>query len=65
MTDTEPRTATLDAPAHARAEAWLADFEEALTAHDIDRASAMFAPTSFWRDVIPRRYSNPAVCSGI
>ncbi|MFQ6172168.1 NAD(P)-binding domain-containing protein [Oryzobacter sp. R7] len=52
MTDTEPRTATLDAPAHARAEAWLADFEEALTAHDIDRASAMFAPTSFWRDVI-------------
>ncbi|MEJ3657422.1 NAD(P)/FAD-dependent oxidoreductase [Actinomycetes bacterium KLBMP 9759] len=35
-----------------RVDAWLADFESALAAKDVDRAAALFAPTSFWRDLI-------------
>jgi hypothetical protein len=34
------------------AETWLAAFQDALTARDIDGAAAMFAPTSFWRDLV-------------
>jgi putative flavoprotein involved in K+ transport len=39
-------------PATARVRAWLADFEAALAARDIDRAAGMFATTSFWRDLV-------------
>ncbi|MFP5369234.1 MAG: NAD(P)/FAD-dependent oxidoreductase, partial [Actinomycetes bacterium] len=35
-----------------RVDTWLARFEEALTARDVDRAADMFATTSFWRDLI-------------
>ena len=50
-------TQTLDAPAAAspaqqRVDSWLADFEDALTAGDVDRAAGMFAPESFWRDLV-------------
>jgi putative flavoprotein involved in K+ transport len=48
-------TQTLDTPTQAptqRAERWLHDFEEALRARDVPRAAAMFAATSFWRDLI-------------
>jgi putative flavoprotein involved in K+ transport len=48
-------TQTLDSPAQTpvqRAERWLHDFEEALRARDVARAAGMFAPTSFWRDLV-------------
>jgi putative flavoprotein involved in K+ transport len=35
-----------------RVDAWLADFESALAARDVERAAGMFATTSFWRDLI-------------
>src|SRR3954471_20771566 len=37
---------------HDRVTAWLADFEAALAARDIDRAVAKFATDSFWRDLV-------------
>lgn len=46
-------TQTLDQPVRIEsAQGWLADFETALRERDIARASAMFATTSFWRDLI-------------
>lgn len=39
-------------PAQSRVDAWLADFEAALAARDLDRAAAMFAPDSYWRDLV-------------
>jgi putative flavoprotein involved in K+ transport len=50
-------TQTLDAPAttdpvQQRVDTWLHDFEDALTACDVDRAAGMFAATSFWRDLV-------------
>ena len=50
-------TQTLDAPASSspaqdRVDTWLAAFEAALTARDVDRAAGMFAATSFWRDLV-------------
>lgn len=51
MTQTlEPGTA-VDTP-RARAQAWLADFEAALSAADAERAAGLFATTSFWRDLV-------------
>jgi putative flavoprotein involved in K+ transport len=35
-----------------RTETWLAGFNDALAARDIPRVAAMFAPESFWRDLI-------------
>ncbi len=35
-----------------RVEAWLTEFSAALRARDVERAAAMFAPESFWRDLI-------------
>ena len=35
-----------------RVDDWLAAFEDALTAGDVERAAAMFAPASFWRDLV-------------
>ncbi|MFZ1162389.1 FAD-dependent oxidoreductase [Mycobacterium sp.] len=36
----------------ARIQSWLADFESALAAHDIDRVVAKFGPDSIWRDLV-------------
>lgn len=38
--------------ARQRVDGWLADFEAALAARDADRAAALFATTSFWRDLV-------------
>jgi putative flavoprotein involved in K+ transport len=46
----EPPT-TQDAPT-TRAQQWLTDFDAALTAGDVEAAAAMFAPASFWRDLV-------------
>ena len=52
-------TQTIDTPAEDaadtaqdRVDAWLTDFEAALAARDVDRAAKMFAPVSYWRDLI-------------
>ncbi len=39
-------------PAATRVNEWLADFERALTARDPAAAAALFATTSFWRDLV-------------
>jgi putative flavoprotein involved in K+ transport len=51
VTQTAERPETTGSPAQ-RTDAWLAAFEDALTARDVDRAAGMFAATSFWRDLI-------------
>ena len=51
MTQTVERPTTTGSPAE-RTDAWLAAFEDALTARDVDRAAGMFAATSFWRDLV-------------
>lgn len=51
MTQTVERPETTGSPAE-RTDAWLAAFEDALTARDVDRAAGMFAATGFWRDLI-------------
>ncbi|CCG03643.1 flavin-containing monooxygenase [Blastococcus saxobsidens] len=48
---TQTLDTTTQAPAQ-RAERWLADFDDALRARDVERAAGMFATTSFWRDLI-------------
>ncbi|MGQ0845692.1 MAG: NAD(P)-binding domain-containing protein [Sporichthyaceae bacterium] len=46
-------TQTLDSTAiAARVDDWLAQFESALAAGDVEGASAMFAPECFWRDLV-------------
>ena len=49
-------TQTLEAQAgltpQQRIDAWLADFEAALAARDIDRVVGKFATDSFWRDLV-------------
>ncbi len=49
-------TGVLDRPTTTgpadQVETWLAGFEEALTARDVDRAAGMFAAQSFWRDLV-------------
>ena len=35
-----------------RVDAWLAEFQDALTARDPERAAALFLPQSFWRDLV-------------
>ena len=55
MTQTlEPDTAGAVAASKAekRVAAWLADFEAALSARDVDRAAGLFATTCFWRDLV-------------
>jgi len=39
-------------PARARVQDWLTRFESALTAGDVDAAAALFAPESYWRDLV-------------
>ncbi len=46
--DDRPDTTAATDPATA----WFAAFEDALVARDIDRASGLFAATSFWRDLV-------------
>ncbi|WP_311210534.1 MULTISPECIES: NAD(P)/FAD-dependent oxidoreductase [unclassified Aeromicrobium] len=48
----DPPTATDPADPSTRVETWLRDFEDALTARDTARAASLFAPTSFWRDLV-------------
>ena len=55
--------------ARQRVEGWLADFEAALAARDADRAAALFATTSFWRDLDrvhlePQDRRKPRRCEG-
>jgi putative flavoprotein involved in K+ transport len=50
-------TQTLEPPTTGRTaqeevDAWLAAFDAALTARDVERAAGMFAATSFWRDLV-------------
>ena len=53
MTQTlEPTTDTEPSAARTRVETWLADFEAALAARDVERAAGLFATTSFWRDLV-------------
>src|SRR5215510_7466713 len=47
-----PETTTAPSPAAARVNEWLARFEAALQARDIAAAAALFAPQSFWRDLV-------------
>ncbi|MYW89464.1 NAD(P)/FAD-dependent oxidoreductase [Amycolatopsis rubida] len=51
MTQTVDRPARAGTP-QARAEDWLARFEAALAARDIEAASALFAVDSYWRDLV-------------
>ena len=47
MTQTLEQTAP-----QQQVDAWLAGFEAALQARDVERAAGMFAATSFWRDLV-------------
>ena len=51
MTDTAESTRPRSEAA-MRVDRWLARFEAALVAGDADAAAAMFAPHSFWRDLV-------------
>ena len=50
MTKTMEAPATLDP--QQQVDAWLAGFEAALQARDVERAAGMFASRSFWRDLV-------------
>ncbi len=52
MTDIIEKPAPAALTPQARVEAWLADFEAALAACDVDRVVAKFAVDSFWRDLV-------------
>ena len=52
MTQTlEPTAPTSDDPS-AKAEAWLARFEEALMAREVETAAGLFATETYWRDLV-------------
>jgi len=49
----QPRPASPEPDAaDAHVTAWLADFESALAERDVEQAAAMFATTSYWRDLV-------------
>ncbi|WP_137121068.1 NAD(P)/FAD-dependent oxidoreductase [Segeticoccus rhizosphaerae] len=50
-TEQEAGAAAPDA-SQARVDAWLSEFEQALTARDVEAATRLFAPTCYWRDLI-------------
>jgi putative flavoprotein involved in K+ transport len=50
MTQTLEPTGTVTP--QQRVDAWLADFEAAVAAHDVDRVVQKFATDSFWRDLV-------------
>ncbi len=53
MTQTmEPTGTTQSTTPQERVNAWFSAFEDALTARDVDTAADLFAPTSFWRDLV-------------
>ena len=53
MTQTlEPTAVAAPSAARKRVESWLADFEAALAARDVERAAGLFATTCYWRDLI-------------
>ncbi len=53
MTQTlEPETNHSVGSAQTRTDAWLAEFEAALAARDVERAAGLFATDSFWRDLV-------------
>jgi putative flavoprotein involved in K+ transport len=53
MTQTLKPTAVAEpSAARKRVESWLADFEAALAARDVERAAGLFATTCYWRDLI-------------
>ncbi|NDV86374.1 NAD(P)-binding domain-containing protein [Aurantimonas aggregata] len=52
MSETLERPATVENDARATVTAWLQAFEAALSAGDADAAAEMFAPVSFWRDLV-------------
>ncbi|MEJ7704714.1 MAG: hypothetical protein WKF47_14090 [Geodermatophilaceae bacterium] len=54
MTETLERSSAFQSatPARAEVEAWLAAFEQALTAGDTRAAAAMFLDDSYWRDLV-------------
>lgn len=52
MTELLDPPVTTDPDPSVRAEAWLRAFEDALTRRDTAAAAALFAPTSFWRDLV-------------
>jgi len=47
-----PESAPLRSDAAIRVDAWLGRFEAALAARDVEAAAGLFAPQSFWRDLI-------------
>ena len=52
MTHTVAPPAGVAGSAQHRVEGWLADFEAALAARDVDRVVEMFAPDGYWRDLV-------------
>ena len=53
MTQTlEPDTTSETTSPQSRVDSWLAAFEDRLRARDVDGAAALFAQTSYWRDLI-------------
>jgi putative flavoprotein involved in K+ transport len=52
QTVTQTMTQTIDSGPQQRVDAWLADFEAALVARDVDRAAGLFAADSHWRDLV-------------
>jgi putative flavoprotein involved in K+ transport len=49
---TQQLDAAITQSPEARVQAWLADFESALAARDIERVVAKFVPDSIWRDLV-------------
>jgi putative flavoprotein involved in K+ transport len=45
-------TETALQPVAAQVDEWLSRFDQALTAGDVDAAAELFAPESFWRDLV-------------
>ena len=50
--DTQTDTEALSHRPQERVDAWLADFESALRARDVEGAAGLFAVDSYWRDLV-------------
>jgi len=50
--------------ATTRVQTWLGDFEAALLERDVERAAAMFAAESFWRDLVAFTWNITTVEAG-
>jgi putative flavoprotein involved in K+ transport len=51
-TEHAPAVTTAVSTPQQRVDRWLADFEAALAARDVERAAGMFATESYWRDLV-------------